>query len=389
LGDVIDPLDLIDFESQLADEEREWRDRTRAFVDKYVRDDTETWYEAEEFPAAIVRPLGELGVLGMHLQGYGCAGANAVSYGLVCLELEAGDSGVRSFVSVQGSLVMYALRRFGSDEQKQHWLPALASGEAIGCFGLTEPTAGSNPSQMRTTARRDGSDWILDGHKRWSTNGTVADVAIIWAQSSEGVRGFVVPTATAGFQATPITGKRSLRTSAASELRLEGCRLPAAALLPGAVGLSGPLACLNEARFGVLWGVLGAARDCYAAALQHASTREQFGRPIGGFQLVQQKLVDMAIAVNRGLLLALHLGRLKDAGALRHQQTSLGKLDNTRQAAHVARLARSVLGGDGVTDRFPVMRHLANLESVLTYEGTEEVHTLILGETITGLRAFT
>ena len=388
-SDVIDPLDLVDIDSQLDDSERQWRDRTGAFVDTHVRTDVESWYAHEHFPAEIVRPLGELGVLGMHLQDYGCAGANAVSYGLACMELEAGDSGLRSFVSVQGSLVMYGLWRFGSDEHKKDWLPRMATGDAVGCFGLTEPSAGSNPGQMRTVARRDGSDWILNGHKRWSTNGIVADVAIVWAQTDNGILGFVVPTATQGFRATPITGKHSLRTSAASELHLEDCRVPTAAVLPGVVGLSGPLACLNEARFGVLWGTLGAARDCYAAAVEHAITREQFGKPIGEFQLIQQKLVDMAIEINKGHLLALHLGRLKDAGALRHQQTSVGKLNNTREAARVARIARSVLGGDGVTDRFSVMRHLANLESVLTYEGTEEMHTLILGEAITGLRAFT
>ena len=386
---MIDPLDLVDIDSQLDDSERQWRDRTRAFVDTHVRTDVESWYAHEHFPAEIVRPLGELGVLGMHLQDYGCAGANAVSYGLACMELEAGDSGLRSFVSVQGSLVMYGLWRFGSDDHKKDWLPHMATGDAVGCFGLTEPSAGSNPGQMRTVARHDGSDWILNGHKRWSTNGIVSDVAIVWAQTDNGILGFVVPTATQGFHATPITGKHSLRTSAASELHLEDCRLPADAVLPGVVGLSGPLACLNEARFGVLWGTLGAARDCYAAAVEHATTREQFGKPIGEFQLIQQKLVDMAIEINKGHLLALHLGRLKDAGALRHQQTSVGKLNNTREAARVARIARSVLVGDGVTDRFSVMRHLANLESVLTYEGTEEMHTLILGEAITGLRAFT
>jgi len=389
VSDAIDPLDLVDIEGQLGADERGWRDQVRSFVAEHVSDQVEQWHEREHFPVELVRPLGKLGVLGMHLRGYGCAAASAVSYGLACLELEAGDSGLRSFVSVQGSLVMYALWRFGSDEHKQQWLPRMAAGEAVGCFGLTEPLAGSNPAEMRTSARRDGDDWILDGHKRWSTNGTVADVAIVWARTDEGIRGFVVPTGTSGFRATPITGKRSLRMSAASELHMEGVRLPAEAVLPDVVGLRGPLSCLNEARFGVLWGALGAARACYAAAVEHARDREQFGRPIGAFQLTQSKLVDMAIELNKGMLLALHLGRRKDAGTLAHQQTSLGKLNNTREAIRIARTARGVLGGDGVTDRFPVMRHMQNLESVLTYEGTEEMHTLIIGEAITGLRAYT
>lgn len=388
MNDVTDPLDLVDVDGQLAGDERGWRDRVRSFVADHVIDQAEQWHEREHFPTELVRPLGKSGVLGMHLSGYGCAAAGAVSYGLACLELEAGDSGVRSFVSVQGSLVMYALWRFGSDEQKAQWLPPMAAGEAVGCFGLTEPSAGSNPAEMRTGARRDGDDWILDGHKRWSTNGTVADVAIVWARTDEGVRGFVVPTDTPGFSATPITGKRSLRMSAASELHMDQVRLPAAAALD-VVGMRGPLSCLNEARFGVLWGALGAARACYAAAVDHARNRMQFGKPIGAFQLTQSKLVDMALELNKGMLLALHLGRRKDAGTLTHQQTSAGKLNNTREAIRIARTARGVLGGDGVTDRFPVMRHMQNLESVLTYEGTEEMHTLILGEAITGLRAYT
>jgi glutaryl-CoA dehydrogenase len=389
VGDPIDPLDLLGIDAQLTDEERGWRDRTRAFVAEHVLPDVERWHDDERFPVELAKPLGELGVLGMHLEGHGCAGASATSYGLTCLELEAGDSGLRSFVSVQGSLAMYALHRFGSEEQQRTWLPRMAAGEAIGCFGLTEPTAGSNPAQMTTAARRDGDDWVVDGHKRWSTNGIVADVAIVWAQTDDGVRGFVIPTDTPGFSATPITGKWSLRLSAASELHLDGVRLPAGAVLPEVVGMRGPLSCLNEARFGVLWGAMGAARSCYAAAVEHAQAREQFGQPIGGFQLVQGKLVDMAVELNKGILLALHLGRRKDAGALAHQQTTIGKLNNTREAIRIARTARTVLGGDGVTDRFPVMRHSMNLESVLTYEGTEEMHTLILGEAITGLRAFT
>ncbi|MBW3603579.1 MAG: acyl-CoA dehydrogenase family protein [Actinobacteria bacterium] len=389
MGEPIDPLDPVGVDELLRDDERSWRDRTRAFVADHVLAHVEAWHDAETFPVELVRPMGDLGLLGMHLQDPGCAGASAVSYGLACMELEAGDSGLRSFVSVQGSLAMYALSRFGSDAHRGAWLPRMAAGEAIGCFGLTEPTAGSNPAQMRTSARRDGSDWVLDGHKRWSTNGIVADVAIVWAQTDDGVRGFVIPTDTDGFSSTPITGKRSLRASAASELHLDEVRLPADAVLPDAIGMGGPLSCLNEARYGVLWGALGAARSCYAAALEHATSREQFGRPIGGFQLTQAKLVDMALELVKGTLLALHLGRRKDAGELAHQQTSVGKLNNTREAIAIARTARGILGGDGVTDRFPVMRHMQNLESVLTYEGTEEMHTLILGETITGLRAFT
>jgi glutaryl-CoA dehydrogenase len=389
VGEALDPLDPVGVDAELTDEERGWRDRTRDFVAGHVLPDVERWHDDEHFPRELAVPLGELGVLGMHLEGHGCAGASATAYGLTCLELEAGDSGLRSFVSVQGSLAMYALRRFGSDEHQRTWLPPMAAGAAIGCFGLTEPTAGSNPAQMTTAARRVRGDWVLDGHKRWSTNGIIADVAIVWARTDDGVRGFVVPTDTPGFAATPITGKRSLRVSAASELHLDGVRLPAGAALPGAVGMGGPLACLDEARFGVLWGAMGAARACYAAAVGHARSREQFGRPIGGFQLVQGKLVDMAVELSKGVVLALHLARRKEAGALAHQQTSVGKLNNTREAVRIAHAARTILGGDGVTDRFPVMRHLVNLESVLTYEGTEEMHTLILGEAITGQRALT
>jgi len=388
VGEPIDPIDLVGADALLTDEERGWRDRTRALVVAHVLDDVERWHDEERFPPELVAPIARAGLLGMHLTGYGCAGASATSYGLACMELEAGDSGIRSFVSVQGSLAMYALHHFGSAAQKERWLPRMAAGEAIGCFGLTEPTAGSNPSEMRTRARRDGADWILDGHKRWSTNGTVADVAIVWAHTDDGVRGFVVPTDADGFSATPITGKRSLRVSVASELHLDGVRMPGAAALPGATGMRGPLRCLNEARFGIAFGALGAARTCLETAVAHATGREQFGRPIGGFQLTQAKLVDMALELNKGVLLALHLGRRKDAGALTDQQTSIGKLNSSRAALEIARTARGILGGDGITDRFPVMRHMQNLETVLTYEGTAEVHTLILGEAITGLRAF-
>jgi glutaryl-CoA dehydrogenase len=389
VGAPIDPIDLVGVDALLSDEERGWRDRTRDVVRAHVLDDIEGWHDREHFPTALIEPIAAAGLLGMHLDGYGCAGASAVSYGLACMELEAGDSGVRSFVSVQGSLAMYALWRYGSDQQKDTWLPDMAAGRAVGCFGLTEPTAGSNPSQMRTRARRDGDDWILDGHKRWSTNGTIADVAVVWAHTDGGVRGFVVPTDVDGFASTPITGKRSLRVSAASELHLDGVRLPGDAVLPGAEGMSGPLRCLEEARYGIVWGALGAARSCLESAVAHATAREQFGRPIGAFQLTQAKLVDMALELNKGLLLALHLGRRKDDGDLVHQQTSLGKLNSTREALDIARTARGILGGDGITDRFPVMRHMQNLETVVTYEGTAEMHTLIVGEAITGLRAFT
>ncbi|HEX6256169.1 MAG TPA: acyl-CoA dehydrogenase family protein [Euzebyales bacterium] len=389
MGAPIDPIDLVDVDALLSGDERRWRDSTRELVHAHVLDDVEAWHDREHFPTELIEPIAAAGLLGMHLDGYGCAGASAVSYGLACMELEAGDSGIRSFVSVQGSLAMHALWRYGSDEQKDRWLPDMASGRAVGCFGLTEPTAGSNPAQMRTRARRDGGDWILDGHKRWSTNGTIADVAIVWAHTDDGVRGFVVPAEADGFASMPITGKRSLRVSAASELHLDGVRLPGAAVLPGAEGMSGPLHCLEEARYGIVWGALGAARSCLEAAVAHATTREQFGRPIGAFQLTQAKLVDMALELSKGLLLAVHLGRRKDAGDLVHVQTSLGKLNSTREALEIARTARSILGGDGITDRFPVMRHMQNLETVITYEGTAEMHTLIVGEAMTGLRAFT
>jgi len=377
---AIDPLDVLDVEALLTDDERAVRDEVRAFVRDHVLDEIEDWYARGIFPSHLVGDLGTLGLLGMHLDGYGCAGRNAVSYGLACLELEAGDSGLRSFVSVQGSLAMYPIWRFGSEDAKQRWLPAMVAGEAVGCFALTEPTAGSNPAQMRTFARRDGSDWVLDGHKRWSTNASIADVAVVWAQTDDGVRGFVVPTDTRGVSAPPITNKHSLRASVSSELLLNAVRLPADAVLPGAQGLSGPLACLNEARFGIVWGALGAARACYEAALEHARSREQFGKPIGAFQLTQAKLVDMVIELDKGMLLALHLGRMKDAKRLRHEQVSHDKLNNVREALTIARTARTVLGAEGITTNQPVMRHMANLESVLTYEGTSEVHILALGK---------
>ncbi|HYM58906.1 MAG TPA: acyl-CoA dehydrogenase family protein [Solirubrobacteraceae bacterium] len=384
----LDPRDPLGIEWLLSDEERAGRDEVRRFVEERFAPGVEQLFEDARWPRELAGQLGRLGVLGMHLDGYDCAGRSAVAYGLACLELEAGDSGLRTFVSVQGSLAMTAIHAWGSEEQKRRWLPAMAAGEAVGCFALTEPQAGSNPAEMRTTARRDGADWILEGTKRWIGMGSIADVAVVWARTGDGVRGFLVPAGTPGLQARDIGGKRALRASLQSELRLEGCRLPADALLPGAQGLRGPFTSLNEARFGVAWGVVGAARSCYEAALERAGERKQFGRPIAGFQLVQAKLADMAVAVAQGTLLALHLGRLKDAGRLAPQQISIGKRDNVRMARAVARDACGVLGGDGVTDAYPVMRHMANLEAVATYEGTDEVHTLILGHALTGIRAF-
>jgi len=324
----------------------------------------------------------------MHLEGYGCAGMSAVAYGLACMELEAGDSGARSFASVQGSLVMFAIHRWGSEEQKQQWLPGMAAGEVIGCFGLTEPDFGSDPAGMRTRARRDGQDWVLDGTKMWITNGSIADLAVVWARTDVGVQGFLVPTDTAGFTANKITGKLSLRASVTSELVLAGVRLPAEAVLPGVHSLRGPLSCLDEARFGIVFGTLGAARDCLEIALDYSRSREVFNRPIGGYQLTQQKLADMTLELQKGFLLALHLGRLKDAGRLQPRQISLGKLNNAREAIAIARQCRTILGANGITLEYSVLRHANNLESVLTYEGTSEMHTLVIGQALTGLNAF-
>ena len=384
------PTDFLATDSLLSDEQLLLRDTVRRWVDERILPHVGDWFERGTFPAATVGPeLGALGLLGMHLEGYGCAGAGATDYGLACLELEAGDSGVRSFMSVQGSLAMFPIRAYGSEEQRRQWLPAMAAGEAIGCFGLTEPDAGSDPANMRTRARRDGSDWILDGTKMWITNGSIAHVAVVWAQTADGVRGFVVPAGTPGFTARDIPRKLSLRASVTSELVLEDVRLPAGAVLPGVAGMRGPLSCLNEARFGILFGAVGAARACYEAALGYAAERRAFGGPISRFQLTQQKLVEMMIAVQRGTLLALHLGRLRDAGRLSAEQISVGKLDNVRMALDVARTARGVLGANGITLEYPVIRHMNNLESVYTYEGTHEIHTLILGQAITGESAFT
>jgi len=384
----VDPVDILDIDHQLTDEERAIRDAVRGFVRAEILPDIGEWFDAAEFPLEVGKGLADLGLLGMHLTGYECAGANAVSYGLACLELEAGDSGFRSFVSVQGSLCMFPIWKFGSEEQKRQYLPPMARGETIGCFGLTEPDFGSDPGNMRTSARRDGSDWIVSGTKMWITNGGIADLAIVWAQTDEGIRGFLIPTDTAGFSTKDIHRKLSLRASVTSELVLDDVRLPAEAVLPDVVGLKGPLACLSEARFGIVWGALGAARACFESALEYAKTRVQWGKPIAGFQLTQEKLANMALELNLGTLLALHLGRMKDAGRIRPEHISFGKLNNVREALKIAREARTILGASGITLEYPVIRHMNNLESVLTYEGTSEIHTLILGQAITGERAF-
>jgi glutaryl-CoA dehydrogenase len=383
------PLALFDVDGLVGDDDRAIRDTVRAFVDDRIRPDVADWYESGSLPAReLARELGKLGVLGMHLEGYGCAGTSSTAYGLACTELEAGDSGVRSLVSVQGSLAMYAIHRYGSDEQKDEWLPRMAAGEAIGCFGLTEPDFGSNPAGMRTRARRDGSDWVLDGTKMWITNGSVADVAVVWAQTDDKIRGFVVPTDSPGFSAPEIKRKMSLRASVTAELVLDGVRLPESAVLPGAVGLSGPLSCLTEARFGIIFGSLGAARDCLETTIAYAGSREIFDKPLTGFQLTQAKLADMTLELGKGMLLALHLGRLKDAGQLRPEQVSLGKLNSVREAIAIARECRTILAAAGITLDYPVMRHANNLESVLTYEGTSEVHQLVIGQALTGQSAF-
>ncbi|HEX5202011.1 acyl-CoA dehydrogenase family protein [Paractinoplanes rhizophilus] len=384
------PLDLLDVDSLLTDEERDIRALCRRVADDRVRPHVAGWYQDGAAPVReLAREFGKLGLLGMHLTGYGCAGASAVSYGLACMELEAADSGVRSLVSVQGSLAMYAIWRFGSAEQKQRWLPGMAAGELIGCFGLTEPDHGSDPATMSTRARRDGSGWVLTGGKMWITNAPLADVAVIWARAEEGVVGFAVPTDTPGFAAREITNKMSLRASSTGEIVLDDVRLPDEARLPAAAGLKAPLSCLTEARFGIIWGALGAARDCLATALEYAGSREQFGRPIAGFQLTQAKLADMTLELQKGFLLALHLGRLRDStGSLRPEQVSVGKLNNVREAIKIARTCRTILGGNGISGEYPIMRHAANLESVLTYEGTSEIHQLVIGQKLTGLSAF-
>ncbi|GAB49255.1 acyl-CoA dehydrogenase family protein [Mobilicoccus pelagius] len=392
---TIHPLDLADIDDLLSDEEKAIRDTVRRVCAEHVDPHIGEWFEKGELPVAreLARTLGEVGLLGMHLEGYGCAGMSAVDYGLACLELEASDSGIRSLVSVQGSLAMFAIWRWGSEEHKQEWLPRMAAGEAIGCFGLTEPDHGSDPGSMRTRARRDGDDWILEGRKMWITNGSIADVAVVWAQTDDeeggrGIRGFVVPTDTPGFSAPQIHHKASLRASVTSELVLDGVRLPADAVFPEVRGLKGPLSCLNEARYGILWGAMGAARSAFSAALTYSKEREQFGEPIARFQLTQSKLAHMSVELTLGTMLALHLGRRKDAVGLRPEQVSIGKLNNVDKAIEICRTARTILGANGISHEFPIMRHANNLESVLTYEGTPEMHTLMIGNALTGIPAY-
>ncbi|GAA1299442.1 glutaryl-CoA dehydrogenase [Planotetraspora silvatica] len=380
--------DYLDLDSLFSAEELKLRDQVREFVRARITPNIRRWYEDAYFPREIAQEMGALGLLGMHLTGYGCAGRSAVEYGLACMELEAGDSGIRTFSSVQGSLAMTAIHRFGSEEQKQRWLPGMAAGDLIGCFGLTEPEAGSDPAEMRTTAERDGDGWVLNGAKRWIGLATIANVAVIWAKTDEGLRGFLVPTGTAGFTAMPIEPKLGMRASIQAEISLTDIRLGDEAVLPDAHGLRAPFTCLNEARYGIMWGAMGAARDAYEAALNYALERHQFGEPIGAFQLTQQKLVDMVLEIQKGTLVALHTGRLKDAGVLRHEQISFGKLNNVREAIEVCREARMIFGGNGITLDYSPLRHACNLEAVRTYEGTDEIHTLIMGKAITGLPAF-
>jgi glutaryl-CoA dehydrogenase len=382
------PEDYLNIDSRLTDEEIAIRDVVRSFVQDRVEPHVAEWFEEGRSPVDLMKELGAIGVLGMHLEGYGCAGTSATAYGLACMELEAGDSGIRSLVSVQGSLAMFAIHRWGSEEQRQQWLPPMAAGEAIGCFGLTEPDAGSDPGAMRTRARKDGTDWILNGQKMWITNGSVADAAVVWAQTDDGIRGFIVPKGTPGFSAQDIKKKLSLRASVTSELLLTDVRLPADSMLPEAKGLRGPLSCLDEARYGIVWGVVGAARTCFLSALSYAGDRQVFGKPVASYQIQQQKLAMMSLAVNRSYLMALHLGRMKDDGTLRPEHVSMGKLGNVNDALDVARSARQVLGANGISLEYPVIRHMANLESVVTYEGTADVHALVVGGALTGLSAF-
>jgi glutaryl-CoA dehydrogenase len=381
-------MDYLGLDALLSEDELAWRDTVRAFVRDRIRPSIRDWYENAVFPAGIATEMGSLGLLGTHLSGYGCADRSAVEYGLAALELEAGDSGLRTFVSVQGSLAMSAIHKFGTDAQKERWLPGMAAGELIGCFGLTEPEAGSDPAGMTTTARQDGGGWVIEGAKRWIGLASIADIAVIWARTEDGIRGFLVPVGTPGFSATPIEPKLAMRASIQCDITLTGVRVPADAILPRAEGLRGPFACLNEARYGIIWGAMGAARDAYEAALDYALNRRQFGKPIASFQLTQEKLVDMVLEIQKGLLVALHIGRMKDAGTLVPEQISFGKLNNVRTALAIARQARTILGGNGVALEYSPMRHANNLEGVRTYEGTDEIHTLIMGRAITGIPAF-
>ncbi len=383
------PLELFAIDRLVDEEERAIRDTVGQYCDDKIRPHIADWFEEARIPAReLAKELGSLGLLGMHLQGYGCAGTSATAYGLACVELEAADSGIRSLVSVQGSLAMFAIHHFGSEEQKAEWLPRMAAGEVIGCFGLTEPDFGSDPGGMRTRAVRDGCDWVLNGSKMWITNGSVADVAVVWARTEDGVRGFVVPTETPGFSAPEITKKVSLRASVTSELVLADVRLPGTAMLPEAKGLNGPLSCLSEARFGIVFGALGAARECLETAIAYAQSRQVFDKPLAAYQLTQRKLADMTLELGKGMLLAVHLGRLKDAGVIRNEQVSLGKLNNVREAIAIARECRTILAANGITLEYPIIRHANNLESVLTYEGTSEVHQLVIGQALTGESAF-
>lgn len=400
MNSAVSSLELLQLDELLSEEERQIQAVVRKLVDQRVRSEVSHWYEQGVAPVReLANEFGKLGLLGMHLTGYGCAGSSAVAYGVACMELEAADSGVRSLVSVQGSLAMFAIWRFGSEEQKQQWLPGMATGQLIGCFGLTEPDHGSDPASMSTRARRDGDDWILHGGKMWITNAPIADVAVIWARAEEAeslrsgpsagsIRGFVVPMTTPGVTAREIKHKMSLRASSTGEIVLDEVRLPFESALPGVVGLKGPLSCLTEARYGIVWGSLGAARDCLETAIDYARTRVQFGRPIAGFQLTQAKLADMALEVQKAFLLALHLGRSADQGKLTPEMVSAGKLNNVREAIKIARECRTILGANGISGEYPVLRHANNLESVLTYEGTSEIHQLVLGQKLTGISAF-
>lgn len=383
------PFGLLDIERELNEEQKAIAAVVRKFVNDRIKPNIADWFESGEIPVReLAKELGTIGLLGMHLSGYGCAGVDATSYGLACLELEAGDSGIRSLVSVQGSLAMFAIHAFGSEAQKEEWLPRMAAGDVIGCFGLSEADFGSNPSGMLTNAKKDGSDWIINGSKLWITNGTIADVAVIWAQSEDGIRGFCVPTDTPGFKANLIKHKLSLRASVTAELVFTDMRVPDSTRLPGATSLRAPLTCLAEARYGIVFGTVGAARDCFEVALAYASTRAQFDGPISRHQLTQGKFAEMATSLNTAMLLALHLGRIKDDHKIRTEQISMGKFNNARAALQIAREARSILGAAGITSEYSIFRHMANLESVLTYEGTHEIHALIIGEALTGIAAF-